>query len=280
MPREQDQRYTHTDVKSLATPNLPALNDAQAFKLRQLTLLTLSSSPKTPLTYPNLLKALSLDSPSALENLITTSIYSDLITARLSPTSTPATVHITSVAPFRDLRPMSIPSLLSILSTWSSRCDNVISDLESQIASIRRAATTRQKLAKKRKEIVDEALNESAADLAKRPDPYEISTGGAVKPVQAPATKGGIKRDHAESEEGGDDAEIYEADDYDEGGSVGDEAFGNGKMDADIDMVGTGVGMGNGGGGMALHEVGGAGGGGGTASNRGNKKSRGKMHWK
>ena len=176
---------------------------------------------------------------------------------------------------------MSIPSLLNILSTWSSRCDNVISDLESQIASIRHTATKRQKLAKQRKEILDEAVAESPADLAKRPDPYEISTGGAVKQVRTPATQGGIKRDHAESEEGANDADVYEADEYDEGGFVGEEAFGNGRMDADIDMVGTGVGIGNGGGGgMALHGVGGAGGGGNPMSNRGNKKSRGKMHWK
>lgn len=148
----------------LATPGLPELSEAQTLKLRQLTLLTIAS-PLLPsdnttntLTYPSLLSSLSLSSTTELESLITSCIYSSLITARLSPTSDPPTVHITSVAPLRDLRPQSLPALLHILSVWSSRCDNVITDLNNTISSIQSTAITRNTLAWKRQEVVDNAV--------------------------------------------------------------------------------------------------------------------------
>ena len=117
-------------------------------KLRQLSLLTLASpfsppSTQNSLTYDSFLTSLSLSSPAELESLITQSIYSGLLTARLSPTSTPPTVYITSVASLRDLRPRSLPALLQILQTWESRCTSVVSDLETQIVAIRTAAQQR-----------------------------------------------------------------------------------------------------------------------------------------
>ena len=139
------------------TPNLPALTEMQASKLRQLSLLTLASSP-TPLTYDNLLKELSLESPQALETLITQSIYSSLLTARLSPTSTPPIIHITSVAPLRDLRPLSLPQYMNVLSVWESRCSDVIASLEANIKSIRNSAADRKSLAKSRQDVVDQAV--------------------------------------------------------------------------------------------------------------------------
>ena len=148
----------------LSTPDLPKLSEPQTIKLRQLTLLTLASpflpqdNSSNNLTYESLLSALSLSTSSELENLITTCIYSSLLTARLSPTSDPPTVHITSVAPLRDLRPQSLPSLLHILSVWSSRCDDVISDLTNQITSIHTTARARNTLSTKRQEVIDNAV--------------------------------------------------------------------------------------------------------------------------
>ncbi|KIW31024.1 uncharacterized protein PV07_02708 [Cladophialophora immunda] len=146
-----------------ADPSLPPLDDAQTFKLRQLSLLTLASpfaptgknATANPLTYPGLLASLLLSTPQELESLITQSIYSGLLTARLSPTSTPPTVHILSVAPLRDLRPHSLPVLLQILQTWESRCVSVVSDLEAQIAAIRATAQQRAMREKARQNEVD-----------------------------------------------------------------------------------------------------------------------------
>ena len=146
------------------TPNLPPLNEAQTLKLQQLSLLSIASpfvpsnNSDSTLTYPSLVSALGLSDAPALESLVTACIYSNLVTARLSPTSSPPTVHITSVAPLRDLRPQSLPALLQILSTWSSRCDAVVTDLESNITNIKAAAITRNTLAQKRQDVIDEAV--------------------------------------------------------------------------------------------------------------------------
>jgi COP9 signalosome complex subunit 7 len=191
-----------------ATPKLPALSDPQALKLRQLTLLSFAFSSTTP-TYANLITALSLPTPQSLETLITSSIYAGLLTARLSPASMPPTVHITSVAPLRDLRPQSLPQMLAILAVWEQRCQSTISDLESQINGIRADAAKRLTNQKKRQEVVDNAVlqsddkgkkvlgdgpvtrnkgmvgNKRDLDEQQEDDEYEVSSGDGVTPGMA-----------------------------------------------------------------------------------------------
>ncbi|RDW94170.1 COP9 signalosome complex subunit 7 [Aspergillus mulundensis] len=139
------------------TPNLPPLSDEQTRKLRLLTLLSLSSTIK-PLTYDSLMTALSLSAPSELESLVTAAIYSSLITARLSPATTPPTVNVTSVAPLRDVKPASLPSMISTLSAWESRCGSVISDIEAEIAKIRADSAQRRSKENARAVALDKTL--------------------------------------------------------------------------------------------------------------------------
>ncbi|KIW40356.1 uncharacterized protein PV06_07559 [Exophiala oligosperma] len=148
-----------------ATPNLPSLDDSQIFKLRQLSLLTLSS-PFAPssttttntLTYQSLLQSLVLPDTASLESLVTQSIYAGLLTARLSPTSNPPSVNVTSVAPLRDLRPQSLPALLQILQVWESRCTSMIGELDTQITSMRNEAIQRHTIERRRQAAVDAAV--------------------------------------------------------------------------------------------------------------------------
>lgn len=125
------------------TPNLPQLNNEQTLKLRLLSLLTLSATIK-PLTYQTLMDALSITAPSELESLVTTAIYSSLITARLSPATSPPTVNVTSVAPLRDVKPESLTTMISILTQWETRCGDVISDIETEIAKIKTDSANRR----------------------------------------------------------------------------------------------------------------------------------------
>ncbi|KEF56859.1 uncharacterized protein A1O9_07049 [Exophiala aquamarina CBS 119918] len=177
-----------------ATPGLPKLDDNQTLKLRQLSLLTLSS-PFAPssgdgttnnLTYTSLLTSLTLPNAASLESLVAQSIYSGLLVARLSPTSNPPVVHVTSVAPLRDLRPQSLPALLQILQTWESRCTSIVTDLEAQITAIRTTATDRNTKARRRQDTVDVAvlsekpLNETA-DAAKAAASQRALRSGASK---------------------------------------------------------------------------------------------------
>ena len=90
------------------SPNLPKLSAQQHQKLLLLSLLPLSRSHAT-LTYKHLLSALDLPTTRALEELITTAIYSGLITATLGPAN--SLVSVTSISPLRDLAPGSLPAL-------------------------------------------------------------------------------------------------------------------------------------------------------------------------
>jgi COP9 signalosome complex subunit 7 len=141
-----------------------------------LTLLSLASEPH-PLTYDYLSSTLALPSFSTLETLITEAIYNGLISARLSPASTPPTVHITSVAPLRDLRPNSLPEILKVLQVWESRCSSVVGDIEAQIAGIRSNAARRKAKEARRQQVVDTAVLSNDG-----PGEGGNSTGGVAGP--------------------------------------------------------------------------------------------------
>ncbi|KAI5288089.1 hypothetical protein KEM54_005473 [Ascosphaera aggregata] len=91
------------------------------------------------------MKALSLDTPSALEALVTEAIYLDLISAKMSPASNPAVIHVTATAPMRDIRPETMTNLLSTLDSWQRRCQSAASDLHKQIEVINRSAEIRHR---------------------------------------------------------------------------------------------------------------------------------------
>ncbi|KAF2170146.1 hypothetical protein M409DRAFT_51901 [Zasmidium cellare ATCC 36951] len=123
-----------------STSGLPQLSDAQALKLRFLSLLTIASekTASSNLSYASLCSRLNLESPIDLEHLITQAIYNDLITGTLNPAS--QTVIITSVAPLRDPAPGSVQAMIAELNAWSGRCDSVLSDLEAEIKKVKSEA--------------------------------------------------------------------------------------------------------------------------------------------
>ncbi|KAJ5353211.1 hypothetical protein MYU51_004715 [Penicillium brevicompactum] len=125
-----------------ATPGLPELNDEQTLKLRLLSLLSLSTTIK-PLTYSALMNALSIPTKVELESLVTAAVYASLIKARLSPASNPPSVNVTAVAPLRDVLPQSLPKMIANLTEWESRCSDVVTDLEAEIARVKSDAANR-----------------------------------------------------------------------------------------------------------------------------------------
>lgn len=137
---------TWESYKASSTP-LPALSDAQARKLRLLSLLTIAAEKTAAttsqhnLSYPSLCQHLDLESSRDLEQLVTAAIYDNLLSATLNPAA--QTVVVTSVAPLRDLAPGSISSLLGELSAWSGRCDAVLADLQAEVARIEANAVKR-----------------------------------------------------------------------------------------------------------------------------------------
>ncbi|KAL5340826.1 CSN complex subunit 7 [Aspergillus crustosus] len=170
------------------TPNLPSLDEAQARKLRLLTLLSLASTTK-PLTYDTLLKSLSLSAPSELESLVTAAIYASLIAARLSPATNPPTVNVTSVASLRDVKPTSLPTIISTLTAWESRCGSVINDIEAEIAKIRADSAQRRMKEHTRTIVIERTLANWSSESG------EIGgQGGSSGSGTTGNTKGGWKQ--------------------------------------------------------------------------------------
>ncbi|KAF2033045.1 hypothetical protein EK21DRAFT_59541 [Setomelanomma holmii] len=141
-----------------ARSSLPKLSAQQHRKLLLLSLLPLSSS-HTTLTYKHLLTALDLPTTRALEELITTAIYTGLITATLDPAQ--SRISVTSVAPLRDLAPGSLPALQSTLQAWSQRCDSALADLEKQVEKVKKEAVDREKVRRKKERALEAALQAS-----------------------------------------------------------------------------------------------------------------------
>ncbi|RHZ74701.1 hypothetical protein CDV55_108806 [Aspergillus turcosus] len=187
------------------TPNLPNLSAEQALKLRLLSLLTLSATLK-PLTYKTLMDALSISAPAELESLVTKAIYSSLISARLSPASDPPFVNVTSVAPLRDIKPQSLPTMISLLTQWESRCGDVISDIEAEIARIKSNAAKRRAKEQARAALLEKALA-SASDGGAKDTAGGASGSKRLGGAQRFGQGGGNKRefnadDHDDEDDG------------------------------------------------------------------------------
>lgn len=134
-----------------------------------------------PLTYDTLMSTLSISTPSELESLVTKAIYSSLITARLSPATSPPTVNVISVAPLRDVKPQSLPTMISVLTDWELRCGDVISGIEAEIAKIQ--ANSRKRRAKEhaRALLLEKALSDPIGDPRTRKGAFSKDGSGGVK---------------------------------------------------------------------------------------------------
>ena len=171
------------DFSDLDTPDLPKLSVVQEQKLRQLTLLSLSTYPST-LTYVHLLSELCLPSTRALEDLVISSIYAGLLTAKLDTLS--QRVDVSSVAPLRDLKPGSVPHMVSVLEDWDSRCVSVLGEIEGQVREIRRKAQEQRKKETEHEKAVAKRMGENEdgkGKLGKRgggeeADEMDIDEGG------------------------------------------------------------------------------------------------------
>lgn len=113
------------------------------------------------------MQALSLSTTTELESLVTTAIYANLISARLSPASTPPTINVTSVAPLRDVQPQSLPKMVSLLTEWESRCGEVVTDLEAEIARVKADAQKRHAKEQAYQERLEDAVQRRQAEIAR-----------------------------------------------------------------------------------------------------------------
>lgn len=213
-----------------ASSNLPALNDQQTLKLRQLSLLTLAKNPPN-LSYAALQKSLGLPSARALEDLVISAIYAELLSAQLDPFN--QTVHVSSVSPLRDLAPNSIPGMLSTLKNWSDRCTTTLADLETQINAIKASAAARHQ------EKNAQAARTESLIRQEKDEKLGVHTRGQTNMITRAVANirsgGRYKRGSNSLEAGWDDDEAMDLDDNDyedeggEGSSAGGSAAGGKK---------------------------------------------------
>lgn len=124
------------------------------------------------------MNSLALETTSALEALVTKAIYLDLISAKMSPATSPAVIYVTATAPMRDIRPNSLPNMLSSLNAWRDRCLSAVSYIEQQIENIHKEAEARheheQQLTERQKRLfpnspvgtADEAVAEDTRPIS------------------------------------------------------------------------------------------------------------------
>ena len=151
-------QYSLANLPAPDTPNLPKLSTVQEQKLRQLTMLSLSASPSN-LTYAHLLSELSLPTTRALEDLVISCIYAGLLTAKLDILS--QRVDVSSVAPLRDLKPGSVPRMVSVLEDWDGRCVTVLGEIEGQVREIRRKAQEQKRRETEHEKAVAKRMGEN-----------------------------------------------------------------------------------------------------------------------
>ena len=222
---------TYSDYS--ATQNLPSLNEQQALKLRQLSLLTLAKNPLN-LSYETLQTALGLNDARALEDLVISAIYADLITAQLDPHN--QVVHISSVSPLRDLAPNSIPAMLASLQEWSDRCTTTLAGLEAQIAAIKDTAaqkhSEKKAWASKTEELIeDEKSSDKGAHGRQQTNMITRAVAGMRTGRYGKRDRGGnsieVEADDDEAMDLDDNQEVNE--DF-EGGAAGKKRVSRRKM--------------------------------------------------
>ncbi|KAG0138151.1 hypothetical protein HOY82DRAFT_292462 [Tuber indicum] len=131
--------------------NLPPLSAAHLHKLKQLSLITLSSQGPQNLTYTSLQRTLDLPSTRALEDLTISAIYAHLLVAKLDTKA--ARIEVSSTAG-RDVAPEEIPDMIATLKNWCRQCEDVLGDIDEQVRCVQREAIARKRAADEYERIV------------------------------------------------------------------------------------------------------------------------------
>jgi len=109
--------------------DLPDITAQARTKLRQLTIVGLASEKKH-IDYDSLLSELDISDVRELEDLIIDVIYADIIRGKIDQKNKQLQVDS---AIGRDVSPSETGDILRVLSSWSSACEGVLTNIETQI---------------------------------------------------------------------------------------------------------------------------------------------------
>mmetsp|Transcript_7131 Transcript_7131/g.15602 ORF Transcript_7131/g.15602 Transcript_7131/m.15602 type:complete len:269 (+) Transcript_7131:95-901(+) len=138
--------------------SLPALNDQQRLKLKQLTTVSLAIKSKV-IAYETLMQHLDIPTVRELEDfLITECFYANIIQGKLDQKQ--RALHVVDVIG-RDVRLTELPDLAASLTAWLRGSEAVLGSIEGRIQYAQSAAEA----AKKHKEDVDAKQDEARKNV-------------------------------------------------------------------------------------------------------------------
>jgi len=138
----------------------PELNKKMAFKLRQLSIVTLAHRSKK-VSYGALQAELGIANVRELEDLVIDTTYAGILDGRLDQAK--AVFNVRS-AMTRDVRPEEVGGMIAKLAAWSASMQGVLVALEGSMATV--AAT--RKAEEEKREAVQEGIEEAKRALEKR----------------------------------------------------------------------------------------------------------------
>ena len=115
--------------------SLPPLDDAQALKLKQLTIVSLATDSKV-IPYETLLQSLDLKDTRTLEDCIIEGMYAGLFAGKLDQKA--KEFHVTETAG-RDCKPGEISEMISVLKAWMDATESTSTNIRDKIASAEKA---------------------------------------------------------------------------------------------------------------------------------------------
>jgi len=117
-------------VTTKSKSNLPPLTAIQARKLKQLTIVSLSSESKI-ISYSVLQQQLEISELRELEDLIIDAIYQGIVQGSLDQRKQQLEIES---AMGRDLQPDALESMISTLTNWANQSDNLLKTIKEKIS--------------------------------------------------------------------------------------------------------------------------------------------------
>ena len=150
--------YAEYKVKS---SSLQVLDDAQAMKLKQLTIVSLAADSKV-IPYDTLLAALDLKDTRTLEDCIIEGMYAGLFTGKLDQKT--KEFHVNETAG-RDCKPGELAEMISVLKAWVEAAEDTSAQISKKITYAEKAHEVEVARVKELQNRVDETKKNAVGDI-------------------------------------------------------------------------------------------------------------------
>mmetsp|Transcript_5613 Transcript_5613/g.8340 ORF Transcript_5613/g.8340 Transcript_5613/m.8340 type:complete len:257 (+) Transcript_5613:188-958(+) len=151
---------TYAEYKANSA-NLPQIDDAQAIKLKQLTVVSLACDSKV-IPYDVLLTALELKDTRTLEDCIIEGMYAGLFVGKLDQKT--KEFHVTETAG-RDCKPGELSEMISVLKAWVEAAEDTSTKISDKIAYAEKSQDLEGARVRELQGKVDEVKKNSAGDM-------------------------------------------------------------------------------------------------------------------